>query len=296
MSIIKPHLQNRVTSLQSLSIAESQDQSVLVSMHTVRISISGRLIMLKMLEYIQKTQHNIPFFRNIKAIDRKQFKKYRNRPKECKSAYANYSASTAQIVGIVSLTKLNRYQWARLSLKMILEIPDLEIVGGKFASRLTSRPGIEEMAETFLETPNSLLALQILLYTDKATAPFANQGNVHKEKVKSISKLQKAARFGLTPLIDKWAPNSLEICGRDSEGSTALHEAAKEEFEDVIERLVRDDSLSALMMNEYRKTPLHLAKARDHHGAFNILFEKACAGLWREDLRREGLERDRQKA
>ena len=157
---------------------------------------------------------------------------------------------------------------------------------------VTSGPGIQEIAETFLETPNSLLALQILLYRDKTSAPFANQWTVHKEKVKSMSKLQKAARFGLTALIDKWAPNSLDICGKDSEGSTALHEAAKEGFADVIERLIKDDSLSALMMNDYKKTPLHLAKARGHHRAFSILFEKACVELWREGLKREGLERD----
>ena len=102
-----------------------------------------------------------------------------------------------------------------------------------------------------------------------------------------MSGLQKAARFGLTALIDTWAPNSLEICEKDSEGSTALHEAAKEGFEDVIERLIEDDSLSTLVTNNYKKTPMHLAMARGHHGAFSILFEKACVGLRREVLWRD---------
>ena len=155
---------------------------------------------------------------------------------------------------------------------------------------VTSGPGNQEFAETFLETPNSLLALQILLYRDKATAFFANQWTVHKEKVKSMSRLQKAARFGLTALIDKWAPNSLDLCEKDSEGSTALHEAAKEGFEDVIELLTKDDSLSTVVTNNYKKTPMHLAMARGHHRAFNILFEKACAEFRREGFRRVEVE------
>ena len=148
-----------------------------------------------------------------------------------------------------------------------------------------SEPGIQDIAETWFERPNFLLALQILLYRDKAAAPFANQWAIHKEKINSMSRLQKAARFGLTALVDKWATNSLDLCEKDSEGSTALHEAAKEGFEDVIERLIKDDSLSALMINDYKKTPLHLAKARGHHRAFSILFEKACAELRRNYAR-----------
>ena len=108
-----------------------------------------------------------------------------------------------------------------------------------------------------------------------------------------MSKLQKAARFGLTALIDKWAPDSLNLCKKDSEGSTALHEAAKGGFEDVIERLIKDDSLAAVVTNNYKKTPMHLAMARGHQRAFSILFEKTCAGFWRESLHREGLERNR---
>ena len=151
---------------------------------------------------------------------------------------------------------------------------------------VTSGPGIQDITETLLEKPNFLPALQILLYRDKAAASFPNQWTVHKEKINSMSKLHKAARFGLTALVDKWATNSSDLCEKDSEGSTALHEAAKEGFEDVIERLIRDDSSSALVMNDYMKTPMHLAMARGHHGAFNILLEKACEGLWREKLKR----------
>lgn len=158
---------------------------------------------------------------------------------------------------------------------------------------VTSGPRIQEIAETFLGTPNSLLALQIFLYRDEAAAPFANQWAVHKEKINSMTRLQKATRFGLTTLIDKWAPNGLDLCEKDSEGSTALHEAAKEGFEDVIERLIKDDSLSTLVTNNYKKTPMHLAMARGHHGAFSILFEKACTGFWSELIRREGLEAKR---
>ena len=161
---------------------------------------------------------------------------------------------------------------------------------------MTSGPAIQENAETFLETPNSLLALQILLYRDKAAAPFPNQWAVHKEKINSMSKLQKAARFGLTTLVDKWAPNSLDLCEKDSEGSTALHEAAKEGFEDVIERLAKYNSLLILMTNDYKKTPMHLAMARGHHKAFSILFEMACAGVWEVGLAefwRERVEGDR---
>ena len=149
-------------------------------------------------------------------------------------------------------------------------------------SSVTSGLGIQDITETWFERPNFLLALQILLYRDKTAAPFANQWAVHKEKINSMSKLQKAARFGLTTLVDRWATNSSDLCEKDSEGSTALHEAAKEGFEDVIERLIKDDSLSALMMNDYKKTPLHLAKARGHHRAFSILFERACAELRRD--------------
>ena len=159
--------------------------------------------------------------------------------------------------------------------------------------RLTSGPRIQEIAETFLGTPNSLLALQIYLYRDEAAAPFANQWAVHKEKINSMTKLQKAARFGLTALIDKWAPNSLDLCEKDSEGSTTLHEAAKEGIEDVIERLTKDDSMSTLVTNNYRKTPMHLAMVRGHHRAFDFLFEKACAEFGRELLRRKELERNR---
>ena len=157
---------------------------------------------------------------------------------------------------------------------------------------VTSGPGIQESAETFLETPNSSLALQILLYKDKATASFANQWTVHKEKVKSMSRLQKAARFGLTTLVENWATDTSDLCGKDSEGSTALHEAAKEGFEDVIERLIEDDSFSTVVTNVYKKTPMHLAMARGHHRAFNILFEKACAGFWREAFRRVEVEEE----
>ena len=144
---------------------------------------------------------------------------------------------------------------------------------------VTSGPGIQDITETLLEKPNFLLALQILLYRDKAAAPFANQWAVHKEKINCMSKLHKAARFGLTALVDKLATNSSDLCEKDSEGSTALHEAAKEGFEDVIERLLKDDSSSALVMNDYKKTPMHLAKARGHHKAFSIIFEKACAAI-----------------
>ena len=158
---------------------------------------------------------------------------------------------------------------------------------------VASRPGIQEITKTLLEKPNFLLALQIHLYRDKAAAPFANQWAVHKEKINSMSGLQKAARFGLTALIDKLAPNSSDICEKDSEGSTALHEAAKEGFEDVIERLIKDDRLSTLVTNNYKKTPMHLAMARGHHRAFSILFEKACAGLRREVIWRGGLRRER---
>ena len=144
---------------------------------------------------------------------------------------------------------------------------------------VTSGPGIQDITETLLEKPNFLLALQILLYRDKAAAPFANQWAVHKEKINCMSKLHKAARFGLTALVDKLATNSSDLCEKDSEGSTALHEAAKEGFEDVIERLLKDDSSSALVMNDYKKTPMHLAKARGHHKAFSIIFEKVCAAI-----------------
>ena len=144
---------------------------------------------------------------------------------------------------------------------------------------VTSGPGIQDITETLLEKPNFLLALQILLYRDKAAAPFANQWVVHKKKINSMSKLHKAARFGLTALIDRLATNGSDLYEKDSEGSTPLHEAAKEGFEDVIERLMKDDSSSALVMNDYRKTPMHLAKARGHHKAFSIIFEKACAGI-----------------
>ena len=144
---------------------------------------------------------------------------------------------------------------------------------------VTSGSGIQDITETSLEKPNFLLALQILLYRDKAAAPFANQWVVHKKKINSMSKLHKAARFGLTALIDRLATNGSDLYEKDSEGSTPLHEAAKEGFEDVIERLMKDDSSSALVMNDYRKTPMHLAKARGHHKAFSIIFEKACAEI-----------------
>ncbi|KAK0511487.1 hypothetical protein JMJ35_006060 [Cladonia borealis] len=160
---------------------------------------------------------------------------------------------------------------------------------------VTSGPGIQDITETMLEKPNFLLALQILLYRDNAAAPFTNQWAVHKEKINSMSKLHKAARFGLTSLVDKLAMNGSDLCEKDSEGSTALHEAAKEGFEDVIERLLKDDSSSALVMNNYKKTPMHLAMARGHHGAFIILLEKSCEGLWREELRREELRREELK-
>ena len=156
---------------------------------------------------------------------------------------------------------------------------------------MSSGPGTQDITETMLEKPNFLLVLQVLLYKDKIAAPFANQWAVHKEKINSMSKLHKAARFGLTALVDKLATNSLELREKDSEGSTALHEAAKEGLEDVIERLMRDDSSSALVMNNYKKTPMHLAMARSHHRAFSTLLEKTWEGLWREELRKEELRR-----
>lgn len=154
---------------------------------------------------------------------------------------------------------------------------------------VTSGPAIQDITETLLEKPNFTLALRILLYRDKTAAPSAHRWAVHKEKIKSMSKLQKAARFGLTALVDKWATNSSDLCEKDSEGCTALHEAAKEGFEDVIERLIKDDSSSALVMNDCKKTPMHLAMAQGHHGAFSTLWEKACAGLSRDSLKRKEL-------
>ena len=180
----------------------------------------------------------------------------------------------------------------------VLSVNDLDGDAGEKYVRdddtagITYRPGIQDITETMLEKPNFLLALQILLYKDEIAAPFANQWAVHKEKINSMSKLHKAARFGLTALVDKWATNSSDLYEKDSEGSTALHEAAKEGFEDVIERLLKDDSSSAPMMNDYSKTPMHLAMARGHHGAFSILLEEACQGLWREELRKEELRKE----
>ena len=160
------------------------------------------------------------------------------------------------------------------------------------ASRnMTSGPGIQDITETMLEKPNFLLALQILLYRDDAATPLANQWAIHKEKIAWISKLHKAARFGLTALVDKLATKSSDLREKDSEGSTALHEAAKEGFEDVIERLMKDNSSSALIMNNYKKTPMHLAIARSHHRAFSILLKNFWEGLWREELRKEELRR-----
>ena len=149
---------------------------------------------------------------------------------------------------------------------------------------VTSGFVIQDISEALFERPNSLLALQILLYRNNAATLFPNQWPVHKEKINSMSKLQKGARFGLTTLVDKCAPQSLNLCEKDSEGSTALHEAAKERFEDVIERLTKDDSSSTLVTNDYKKTLVHLIMARGHHGAFIILFENAWAGFWREGL------------
>ena len=63
-----------------------------------------------------------------------------------------------------------------------------------------------------------------------------------------------------------------------------MHAAAKEGFEDVIERLTKDDSSSTFVTNGYKKTPMHLTMARGHHKAFSILFEKVCARFWSEGL------------
>ena len=161
---------------------------------------------------------------------------------------------------------------------------------------VTSGFVIQDISEALFERPNFLLALQILLYRNNAATLFPNQWPAHKEKINSMSKSQKGARFELTILVDKWAPNSLELCEKDSEGSTALHEAAKEGFEDVIERLTKDNSSSTFVTNDYKKTLMHLIMARGHRRAFSILFEKACAGFWREGLAefwRERVEGDR---
>ena len=48
--------------------------------------------------------------------------------------------------------------------------------------RVTSGPRIQKIAETLLETPNSLLALQILLYRDKAAAPLQTSGQYIKRR------------------------------------------------------------------------------------------------------------------
>ena len=161
---------------------------------------------------------------------------------------------------------------------------------------VTSGFGIQDIFEGLSERLDFLPALQTLLYRDNAAAPFPNQWPVHKERISSMSKLQKGARFALTTLVDKWAPNSLDLCEKDSEGSAALHEAAKAGFEDVIERLTKDDSSSTFVTNDYKKTLMQLAMARGHHKAFSILFEKACAGFWRGGLAefwRERVEGDR---
>lgn len=144
------------------------------------------------------------------------------------------------------------------------------------SSGIKSRLGIQDVAERLLGKPNIRLALQILLYRDDTTTPLATQWAAHKEKIDSMSNLHKAARFGLTTLVNEWAANNLKACERDSEGLTPLHEAAKEGFEDVIELLLKNN-MSPLAMNNYKKNPMHYAKRRGHHRAFSILFEKACA-------------------
>ena len=209
------------------------------------------------------------------------------------SSYANSEPERDENFKVASFSEIwadNGSQDGQPDTKMV-SLNDLNDAGGKDVQdgdtdrkrvqnpSVTSEPGYQDITETLLEKPNFLLALQIHLYRDQAAAPFANQWAVHKEKINSVSKLQKAARFGLTSVVDKLATNSSDQCEKDSEGSTALHEAAKEGFEDVIERLLRDDSASALVMNDYKETPMHLAKARGHHKAFSIIFEKACAGI-----------------
>lgn len=146
-------------------------------------------------------------------------------------------------------------------------------------SVVESRSDGQNIATRLLETPNIRLALQVLLYRDKAAVPFANQWAVHQEKINSMSKVHIAARFGVTALIDEWAADSAGACEQDSEGSNPLHEAAKEGFEDVLERLLKDKRLSVLGMNIYKKTPLHYAKARGHPRSFSLMFENACMDI-----------------
>ena len=88
----------------------------------------------------------------------------------------------------------------------------------------------------------------------------------------------------------------MDLCEKDSESSSALHEAAKAVFEAVIERLTKDDSSSTLVTNGYKQTLMLLVVARGHHGPCIILFENACAELWRGGLAefwREMVEGDR---
>ena len=88
----------------------------------------------------------------------------------------------------------------------------------------------------------------------------------------------------------------MNLCEKDSEGSAALHAAAKEGFGDVIERLTKDDSSSTLVTNGYKKTLMLLVVARGHPRALGILIGKACAGFWRGGLAefwREMVEGDR---